>query len=47
MKNRTGLIATKIGNSSFFSENGKVIPIKNINISTLKINKKQVDTKLQ
>ena len=27
MKNRTGLIATKIGNSSYFSENGKVIPV--------------------
>ena len=25
MKNRTGLIATKIGNSSYFNENGKVI----------------------
>ena len=27
MKNRTGLIATKIGNSSYFSDNGKVIPV--------------------
>ena len=27
MKNRTGLIATKIGNSSYYSENGKVIPV--------------------
>ena len=27
MKNRTGLIATKIGNSSYFNENGKVIPV--------------------
>ena len=27
MNNRTGLIATKIGNSSYFSENGKVIPV--------------------
>ena len=27
MKNRTGLIAIKIGNSSYFSENGKVIPV--------------------
>ena len=27
MTNRTGLIATKIGNSSYFSENGKVIPV--------------------
>ena len=27
MKNRTGLIATKIGNSSYFSENGNVIPV--------------------
>ena len=27
MKNRTGLIATKIGNSSYFGENGKVIPV--------------------
>ena len=27
MKKRTGLIATKIGNSSFFSENGNVIPV--------------------
>jgi len=27
MKNRTGLIATKIGNSSYFSENGKVIAV--------------------
>ena len=27
MKNRTGLIATKIANSSYFSENGKVIPV--------------------
>ena len=26
MKNRTGLIATKIGNSSYFRDNGKVIP---------------------
>ena len=27
MKKRTGLIATKIGNSSYFSENGNVIPV--------------------
>ena len=27
MKYRTGLIATKIGNSSYFSDNGKVIPV--------------------
>tara|TARA_Y100001970_G_scaffold27684_1_gene33844 strand:+ start:7698 stop:8345 length:648 start_codon:yes stop_codon:yes gene_type:complete len=27
MKNRTGLIATKIGNSSYFSDNGRVIPV--------------------
>ena len=27
MKIRTGLIATKIGNSSYFSENGNVIPV--------------------
>ena len=27
MKNRTGLIATKIGNSSYFSDTGKVIPV--------------------
>ena len=27
MKKRTGLIATKIGNSSFYSENGNVIPV--------------------
>ena len=27
MTNRTGLIATKIGNSSYFNENGKVIPV--------------------
>ena len=27
MKHRTGLIATKIGNSSYFSDNGKVIPV--------------------
>jgi large subunit ribosomal protein L3 len=27
MKNRTGLIAKKIGNSSYYSENGKVIPV--------------------
>jgi len=27
MNNRTGLIAIKIGNSSYFSENGKVIPV--------------------
>jgi len=27
MTSRTGLIATKIGNSSYFSENGKVIPV--------------------
>ena len=27
MKKRTGLIATKIGNSSFFEENGSVIPV--------------------
>ena len=27
MNNRTGLIATKIANSSYFSENGKVIPV--------------------
>ena len=27
MQNRTGLIATKIGNSSYFSQNGKVIPV--------------------
>ena len=27
MKNRTGLIATKIGNSSYFTDNGKVIPV--------------------
>ena len=27
MKNRTGLIATKIGNSSYFSNNGQVIPV--------------------
>ena len=27
MKKRTGLIATKIGNSSYYSENGNVIPV--------------------
>ena len=27
MKKRTGLIATKIGNSSYFSDNGNVIPV--------------------
>ena len=27
MKKRTGLIATKIGNSSYFSKNGNVIPV--------------------
>jgi large subunit ribosomal protein L3 len=27
MRSRTGLIATKIGNSSYFNENGKVIPV--------------------
>ena len=27
MKKRTGLIATKIGNSSYFGENGNVIPV--------------------
>ena len=27
MKKRTGLIATKIGNSSFFNENGNIIPV--------------------
>ncbi len=27
MKKRTGLIATKIGNSSYFSENGNIIPV--------------------
>ena len=27
MKKRTGLIATKIGNTSYFSENGNVIPV--------------------
>ena len=27
MKKRTGLIATKIGNSSYYNENGNVIPV--------------------
>ena len=27
MENRTGLIATKIGSSSYFSEDGNVIPV--------------------
>ena len=27
IKKRSGLIATKIGNSSFFDDNGKLIPV--------------------
>ena len=32
MKKRTGLIATKIGNSSYFSEEGKVIPVSIVKV---------------
>ena len=33
MKKRTGLIGTKIGNSSFFDENGKSLPVTILKIS--------------
>ena len=32
MKKRSGIIGTKIGNSSYFSEEGKVIPVSIVKI---------------
>ena len=53
MKNRTGLIATKIGNSSYFNEeNGKVIPVTLLRVdecivSNIKTNEKDGYSSLQ
>ena len=34
MKNRLGLIAKKVGNSSFFTDNGNAIPVTIVKVTS-------------